>query len=127
MQRFSTVLDAMPYEAMSGDESAHEGGRVRYAITSLRWRNPSEEVVRWFRMLDALHLSTRFNINDRPRPGKFPHLRVNSRRVERSDAPVPGLPRNFYDPTWLASLDPFEEQNLDIQNPIDLTFSPEMT
>lgn len=121
MRRFKPVLDAMPLEAMSGDESAHENGELRFAITNLKWRNPN--VTSWFRTLDVLHISTRFGLNDRPTPGQFPHRRIPSRRMDTYDKPPEGLPLNFYDPLWLSTLDEEDRQQLHATSAIDLTLS----
>ncbi|KAF8240656.1 hypothetical protein L208DRAFT_1231374 [Tricholoma matsutake] len=124
MQQFKPILDAMPLEAMSGDESAHENGETRFVITNLKWRNL--KVTGWFRSLDALHISTCFGLNDRPSPSQFPHCRIPSRRVEAHNNPPEGLPLNFYDPVWLSTLDEEERQQLHEMPPIDLTMSDSM-
>ena len=124
MRRFLPIWEAMPPEAMSGDETDHDNGRLRYAITQLDWRNP--DALEWFRTFDHLHLSTRFGTDDRPTPGQFPHPRVNSQRMEHRARPVKGLPRNFYDAEWLQTLDQFEYNALDIRPEVDLTFSADI-
>ncbi|KAF8870421.1 hypothetical protein BD779DRAFT_1455421, partial [Infundibulicybe gibba] len=123
MQRFLPIWERLPFEAMSGDETDHEGFAVRYVITNLPWRSDAAEVTAWFRTFDHLHMSTRFTSNDRATPGKFPHPRLVSRRLETHDTPVPGLPINFYNAHWIQSLDSFERDKLDVQPPLDLTFT----
>jgi hypothetical protein len=129
MQRFTPLLNAMPYEAMSGDEECTKAkdDTIRFEITNLRWRNPAPEIRAWFKTLDALHMSTRFAANDRPLAGRFPHRRIPSKRMEPVDIPVPKLPRNFYDPNWLETLDEIERDILQIQPAIDLAFSPQIS
>lgn len=122
MQSFIPVLEKMPYYSCSGDESCPRNGEARYEITNLRWRNTA--IREWFHALDALHMSTRFQVNGRPLPGALPHYRVNSDRVEEDAPPVVGLPRNFYDEEWLEDLDEIELEQLDVQPPMDITFSP---
>lgn len=114
----------MPLEAMSGDETDHENGEARYAITQLPWRNPA--IRSWFRTFDHLHLSTWFGTDDRALPGRFPHHRVESRRIETCSNAVCGLPINMYNPDWLETLDPFEVRHLSIQPELNLSFSPEI-
>lgn len=126
MQRFLPLWKSLPLEAMSGDESSNESQSPAYAITTLPWRNPSPEITRWLRTFDLLHLSTRFGSDDRPTPGQFPHRRIPSKRIEAYHTPPQGLPRNFYDPVWLQTLDNFETETLNIQPPIDLSFSSDM-
>lgn len=126
MQRFLPLWKTLPLEAMSGDESSDDTKPPVYAITTLPWRNPSPEITSWLRTFDHLHLSTRFGTDDRPMPGQFPHRRVASRRIEAHNPAPQGLPLNFYDPVWLQTLDGFGRESLDIQPPIDLTFSADI-
>jgi hypothetical protein len=111
----------MSFEAMSGDETDHVSGKLRYAITTLPWR--SRHIRDWLTTFDHIYLSTRFTINDRAKKGAFPHPRVSSRRVERCWKAPRGLPLNFYDQKWLDSLGDIERDELDIQPPVDLTLA----
>jgi hypothetical protein len=43
--------------------------------------------------------------------------------MEQDAAPVPGLPRNFYDPIWLRTMDKHERRVLKIQDKVDLSLS----
>jgi hypothetical protein len=104
---------------MSGDESDHSRGHRRYVVRKLNWR--SDEVTGVLRVLDALALVPHWS-NGRPRPGKFPHARIDSNKVENQD-PVRSLPRNFYRPDWLATLDEYERRELNIGKPVELTLS----
>ncbi len=103
---------------MSGDESDHSGGHRRYVVRKLNWR--SDEVTDVLRVLDALALVSHWTRDGRPRPGKFPHVRIDSNRVEKRD-PVPNLPRNFYRPEWIKTLDKYERRKLHRRKPIELT------
>lgn len=127
MQRFLPLWESLPLEAMSGDESSNDAKPPVYAITNLPWRNPSPEITNWLRTFDQLHLSTRFGTDDRPTSGQFPHRRIPSKRIEAHNTAPQGLPRNFYDPVWLGTLDSFETEALNIQPPINLAFSQDMT
>lgn len=114
----------MPLEAVSGDETDHAGELEGFAIKSIPWRSSSPAVIKWFRTFDALHMSTRFTLNDRAGPGRFPRVRFEAHnRVEEHAKPVPGLPRNFYNPDFLFSLDKYDREALDIQPDFDLSFS----
>ncbi len=110
-------------EVMSGDESDTEWkgpkDQLPHFVSVLSWRNP--EVVGFFRVLDALYFSTHFKDN-KWSPGRFPHTRVPSLRVKHSDA-VPGLPVNFYNPTWLAQLSDIEKRKLKMKEILKLDFS----
>lgn len=113
----------MPAEAMSGDESDHAGGRVRYVVRAPNWRNPA--ISSWMTTFDNLHLSTRFNGDGRATPGKFPRLRIRStKRGVAKCAEVPGLPKNFYDEKWLNSLHEEDRNDLEMQPALDLSFTP---
>ncbi|KAG5219357.1 hypothetical protein IMY05_C4942000100 [Salix suchowensis] len=114
----------MPLEAVSGDETDHAGELEGFAIKSIPWRSSSPAVIKWFRTFDILHMSTRFTLNDRAGPGRFPRVRFDSHdRAEEHAKPVPGLPRNFYNPDFLFSLDKYDREALDIQPDFDLSFS----
>ncbi|KAH0825887.1 hypothetical protein J3R83DRAFT_7679, partial [Lanmaoa asiatica] len=121
LERFDSLWKTIPFEAMSGDESDDDQGEKRYAITNPSWR--SEAVTAWLRTFDYIYLSTRFNSNGRPKRGALPHLRIPSCRVAHQDKYVPGLPRNFYDPTWLLSRDEASLAALQMQPEQDLTHS----
>lgn len=103
---------------MSGDESDHFGGHRRYVVSKLNWR--SDEVTEVLRALDALVLVSHWTSDGRPRPGKFPHVQLDSDKVEKRD-PVRNLPRNFYQPEWLDTLDKYERQDLNMSKPVKLT------
>jgi hypothetical protein len=102
---------------MSGDESDHSGGRRRYVVRKLNWR--SDEVTNVLRVLDALALVSHWTGDGRPRAGKFPHVRIDSNKVEDRD-PVYGLPLNFYKREWLATLDKYERKALNIGKAVKL-------
>ncbi|KAF9487500.1 hypothetical protein BDN71DRAFT_1478605 [Pleurotus eryngii] len=131
MRRCLPLWDSMPCEAVSGDETDHGSSsnrlyrktvQERFAITKHPWRSP--QVKEWFRTFDALHVATRFTLDDRAGPGRFPHFRMDSGRVSQRSRPVPGLPKNFYDPNFLRSLDDDEIEKLNPQPDFDLSFSP---
>jgi hypothetical protein len=103
---------------MSGDESDHGGGHWRYVIRKLNWR--SDEVTNVLRVLDALALVSHWTGDGRPRPGKFPHVRIHSDRIETRE-PICNLPRNFYRSDWLNTLDKYERRKLNMGKPVDLT------
>ena len=114
---------------MSGDEedSAYVPPRglrcKRFIIRSMVWRNPM--LIDFCRVLDALYFSLRYLGNDKWSRGHFPDERLRCGRTGPG-CPVPGLPQNFYNPTWLATLDPLEIEALDIQPSVDLDFSEDI-
>ncbi|KZS99613.1 uncharacterized protein LAESUDRAFT_667790 [Laetiporus sulphureus 93-53] len=123
--RFRKLWDTIPYTAMSGDESDHSGGKVRYVVTRLNWR--SSEFETWLKVFDWMHLSSRFTAESKPKRGAFPrYRRRGSRRLEQLGAPVAGLPRNCYDERWLAGLGEVERVSLSIQPAVDLVHSDQV-
>ncbi|KAI6024146.1 hypothetical protein PISMIDRAFT_31175 [Pisolithus microcarpus 441] len=122
LARFSSLWATLPPDAMSGDETDHQPGQKRYAITKLSWR--SQAATEWLRVFDPLHLSTRFNSNGRAKRGALPHTRIPSRRVEMSSQPVPRLPSNFYDAAWLLTLDDDAKAKLKMLPEVDLMHTP---
>ena len=124
LEAFEELRDIRPHlnklevDGMSGDESDHAGGHRRYVIRKLNWR--SDEVTNILRVLDALALVSHWTSDGRPRPGKFPHVRIHSDRVETRE-PVYNLPRNFYRSDWLNTLDKYECRDLNMGKPVDLT------
>ena len=92
--------------------------QLPHFVSVLSWQNP--EVINFFRVLDVLYFSTRFRDN-KWSSGRFPHTRVPSLWVKHSDA-VPGLPVNFYNPTWLTQLSDIEKKKLKMKQILKLDF-----
>ncbi len=111
LQDIACHLDKLGAEGMSGDESDHADGRRRYVVRKLNWR--SDEVTKVMRVLDALVLVSHWTRDGRPRAGKFPHMCIDSDRVDNKD-PVCNLPHNFYRPEWLETLDKYERRRLNM-------------
>lgn len=110
-------IDLLATDGHSGDESDHRNGRTRYIILKLVWR--SQDLTAYLRVLDLVHLSTRFTRTGRATKGAWPRYRiVSKKRVDNDTAPVPGLPRNFYDAEWLASQSVEEVEALHINDTI---------
>ncbi|KAJ3494428.1 hypothetical protein NLJ89_g10811 [Agrocybe chaxingu] len=123
MEECLRILDAIPLNVHSGDESAHVGGTNKYQVLHQRWRNPSLRL--FFKFLDWLHLAHRFGGTHRAGRGAFPRWRVRSQKVDPADAP-PGLPKNFYCPSYLASLDEGDLKLLKVQPPVELAIPAEI-
>jgi hypothetical protein len=113
-------LNKLGVDGMSGDESDHASGHRRYVVCKLNWR--SNEITSVLRVLDALALVFHWTSNGRPKPGKFPHVQIDSDRLEIRE-PVRNLPRNFYNSDWLNTLDKYERQALNMGKPIELAIS----
>ena len=121
LQGIAGHLNKLGAEGMSGDESDHLDGHRRYVVSKLNWR--SDEVTEVLRALDALVLVSHWTSDGRPRPGKFPHVRLHSDKVEERD-PVRNLPRNFYQTEWLDTLDKYERRELNMSEPVKLSLPP---
>ncbi|KZT04093.1 uncharacterized protein LAESUDRAFT_658585 [Laetiporus sulphureus 93-53] len=116
LARFQNLWDTIPYTAMSGDESDHSRGKVRYVVLTLSGIREMAVVFDW------MHLWCRFTPEGRPKHGAFPrYRRRGSMRLERGALPVKGLPVNCYDTQWLAGLDLEDRHSLNIQPAADLT------
>jgi hypothetical protein len=118
----------MPFDVMSGDETDHSRGKVRYVVRTPEWRHPN--LSKWLMTFDFLHLSTRFNGDNRAKRGKFPHPRIrNTRRPALQGQAPPGLPANFYDEGYLKAMEPLEREILEVSMlpALDLEFSPFIT
>jgi len=100
MQTCLEFLQCLPLEATSADEACASGGKNRYAILNIPWRNSALRYL--FRVLDRLHLSTRFNDAGQPNRGAFPHVRVPSDRVDTA-SPIAALPSNVYNQEYLRN------------------------
>lgn len=111
---------------MSGDETDYgwqgpENRKPRHVVV-IDWRNP--EVLLFFRILDALYTSTRFENDDKVDSGRFPNTRVRSNAVVKAKV-VRGLPQNFYNPEWLKLLTTSEIDDLEMQPSVELNFELE--
>ncbi|KAK7678502.1 hypothetical protein QCA50_018563 [Cerrena zonata] len=123
LRKFSNLLDTMGTGAISGDETdTGKTGKTltppRYRIVKLPWRSP--ELTNVMRILDLIHLQSRFSSVGRATAGNWPRYRVES-SLEVDSRAIRGLPRNCYDPTWLREQDENMLEDLDIQPPVDLS------
>lgn len=130
MKKFRRYVDALVEGGgMSGDES-DRGSRLsssstkNYFILRPEWR--SQEVSRWLRVMDLVHLDRRFAADGRMTRGKLARYRLPSNKVDQTASPVPMLPKNFYDADWLSSLSAKEMRRLDIQPAVDLAHTEDI-
>ena len=126
LHRFVGPLTKMSYAALSDDESDHENGvnlgRSRYAIVKEAWR--SDELIKWLRTIDLLAFGEKWAGRNVAQRGNGRRFRIHSTRSKDALA-VSGLPENCYDSNWLNSLNEYERRLLDMQPPLDMTFSEE--
>ena len=110
---------------MSEDESDHggESGAVqgrRYKIVKPQWRSP--EATKWLRTIDLIYVGTKINEDNTRGPGNQFRQRYPSSKSQKGH-PIMGLPRNFYDARWLATLPPRKLEALRVQPEISIEFS----
>ena len=111
-------------EACSEDEAYVVGDRLHYRKLRLAWQSKAPDVIDWKRTLDNLHMSTRHKSNGDRKPGRLPRHRYPASGTRTSDPTVypKGLPINFYDQTWLTTLDEFERRQLHAKKAVELIF-----
>ena len=95
---------------MSSDEEDDKGSFVRYRVFKKTWRHA--DVTKFLRILDALYRMWRRESGQAPKRGSMQRRRYLVDE-EATDRPaVPRLPKNAYDPDWLAKLTPTELDDL---------------
>ena len=119
---FIPHLTQMGKEGMSDDEDAHEDGMRVYESGIPHWR--SDEITIYLRILDLLHLSTKFDLFGTAAPGNWPRVRVPSQRVVEK-RPVGRLPKNFYNQAWLQTLTAKQQEELDMSPSVRFEHSEE--
>lgn len=122
------LFKTLGLDVMSEDEPDGVGslGEKRYRIIESDWRDP--RLVAWLRLFDGLYISTRFNEVGLPTPGSWPRIRIppgpNAPKAHRR--PPSGLPRNFFNPKYLAGLQPYQLAQLQLKEPVTLTFPKDL-
>jgi hypothetical protein len=114
-------------DGMSGDETDHCGirpirGQRKFFVIRPEWR--SKDVTKWLRAIDKVYVYHRFSKDGRASRGNWVRQRIDSGRLDSTRRAVPGLPKNFYDATWLESLSNAARVELRIQPEISLRYSP---
>jgi hypothetical protein len=103
------VLDALGAGGMSSDESDTDDlGHPVYRAKSMTWRN--KEILRKLMEVDRNRNTT--NAYGNTRAGNPPRVRKRREGRETSRKAIPGLPLNFYNPQWYASLTPGQKREL---------------
>ncbi|KAJ3726414.1 hypothetical protein DFJ43DRAFT_966775, partial [Lentinula guzmanii] len=102
-------FDQLGAGGMSSDEEDPGMSKpsMAYNIREPKWR--SEEVKRWLRLLDFVHLESRCSMEGyqfRFSRGAPPRLRVDNNNKSSNAKYVRGLPSNFYDAGWLEAMEP---------------------
>lgn len=113
---------------MSDDEPEDDvgtHGERRFRIVVPKWRNP--RLTSWLRVFDGLYISTRFNDAGRATRGNWPRIRLppHPNALKSDKRPPSGLPKNFFDPKYLAGLQPYQLAELQVKAPRELKFPEE--
>lgn len=113
----AAVDDEMISEDETDEERSTPGIKV-FRRVAKGWVNPQLTLL--FHMLVDVHLH-RLNIFGEFGAGNQFRQRINHPAIRVADTGVViRLPRNFYDPDWLASLTAEEEDDLRCEPPVDL-------
>lgn len=100
-----------------------------HVVLQMPWR--SQALTDVLIHLDSGYLSLLFHKDGTPAYGIFPKHRrrtllASQARVDDDSVPVPGLPRNCYDDSWLDSLDDEALHALNIQREVNLKVPGEL-
>jgi hypothetical protein len=113
------ILDCLGAGGMSSDESdVDELGHSVYRAKNMIWRDQS--ILRKLTDIDSHRNIT--NAYGNTRAGNPPRRRLHRGGQETSRKAIPGLPINFYDGNWYASLTPGQKRELDAKEEKALSF-----
>jgi hypothetical protein len=113
------VLDALGAGGISSDESdTDDSGRPVYRTKNMVWR--SRNILKKLMDIDSDRNTT--NAYGNTRAGNPPRVRKRRDRLETSRKAIPGLPINFYDSNWYASLTPGQKRELSAKEEKSLLF-----
>lgn len=105
---------------MSDDESTFEDGESKYIVFPWVWRNP--ELRKWLETFDKVcegHKRSEFG--ERPRGNSARKRTPTSSDTARYGKAPNGLPSNWYNPKWLATLQDHEKEALEMAPEVLLT------
>jgi hypothetical protein len=121
---FEVLLQATP-DIVSCDESENEECEPVYTVYQYSWRD--EKVGVFLRDVEVLAEAKKQNeFNQRTR-GKGPRTRIpTTDNVCRPGKPVRGLPKNWYNQTWLKSLTDPEKEQLRMKPEVPLAYTADV-
>ncbi|KAI6154199.1 hypothetical protein BKA82DRAFT_93286, partial [Pisolithus tinctorius] len=109
------LINGLGTQAMSSDESEDEVRRtISYPRVYPAWRSNEFASLLW-QADDVVAANAMVTIGKRKRAGTQLRLRPHSGKVNTKAAAPPGLPRNCYNASWLASLLPRQVKALRVQ------------
>ncbi|KAI0628161.1 hypothetical protein C8Q77DRAFT_1068583 [Trametes polyzona] len=121
------ILKDLGPEGMSSDEENDVGGTLwkEYGVHRMPWRDKA--VTHNLRVLDALRRRYRSEEGQGERRGARPRIRFLTDIPSKRTRAVPRLPRNAYDPQWLAGLNTLQRADLQHrQDNHDFSHDPEI-
>lgn len=127
LRHHTDMIKYLGPDGMSTDESDHQNspdGMPQYRIVKKPWRNPA--VGAWLCVFDAIHRYHKFRPIRRNTRGADAHRRLLGNTVDNSRAAVDQLPLNAYNPTWIANLPEFEQEDLRPSPEYDFSHSTEI-
>jgi hypothetical protein len=112
-------------DIVSGDESETQEGEPVYIVYQYSWRD--EQVGAFLRDIEVLtEAEKRQDFNQRSR-GNAPRTRIPTTvNVCRSGSPVRGLPKNWYNQTWLKGLTDLEKRQLRMKPAVPLVHTADV-
>lgn len=114
LQRHVSILEDLGKDGMSSDEPDGPSNPKQYCVLVKPWRNPV--LASWLRTFDAVHRRFREDeLIPGIQKGAQPHLRVLTDKVDGRRGAVAGLPRNAYNPDWLANLTSVDLEDLNME------------
>ncbi|KAK1233978.1 hypothetical protein PQX77_002828 [Marasmius sp. AFHP31] len=120
MKRFVEPVKYLTLDMMSGEETEHDKkgkSPKKHRALFQQWR--SDEFTEFLRLLDALHILTRFLEGTRKySPGQFPCWRTPSTKPDCDYHPA-GLPENWYSKEYLDE-EPDRRKHLKVGAPVPL-------
>jgi hypothetical protein len=114
------MLDALGAGGISSDESdTDDSGHSVYRTKTMTWR--AKDVAKKLMDIDSDRNTT--NAYGNTRAGNPPRVRKRRDKLETLRKAIPGLPINFYDSNWYASLTPGQKRELAAREEKPLLFN----
>ena len=116
LQQHLPLINDLGTQVISSDESEDETRRtISYPRVYPAWRSNQLAAILW-QADDAAIANAEVTIGKQKKAGTQLRLRPHSRKVNDQAAAPPGLFRNCYDASWLASLRLRQRKELRIQD-----------
>ena len=113
------MLDALGARVSSDESDTDDSGHLVYRTKIMTWR--TKDVTKKLMDIDSDRNMT--NAYGNTRAGNPPQVRKHCDKLETSRKAIPGLPINFYDSNWYASLTPGQKRELAAKKEKPLLFN----